>query len=97
MRIKTEKVSDTSSVLKLVEIKPISYFTSKYPVVVDLLDKPLDIAEIFAPASLEFQKTLIPADMRGDGVSPLPKAAEAPTTSYEFSNDKSDSEDDDET
>lgn len=90
LRVRTEKVSDTSRVLKLVEVKPLLHFVTKYPALEDMLMKPLDIPAIFAPEPLASQLYLIPENLRGDGVSPLPKGSDEPVaTSYEFNSAKS--------
>jgi hypothetical protein len=70
LRIKVEKVGDTANVLKYTEVKLLKDFIEKYPLVDEMLKKPLELDKIFAPSNLEFQKTLIPENLRGDGVSP---------------------------
>jgi hypothetical protein len=89
LRVKNEKVSDTKRTLKIVEIKPLQYFVEKYPAVEEMLLKPLDIPAIFAPESLEGQTRLIPQNLRGDGVTAMPRSEKEPAAvSYEFNQQK---------
>lgn len=76
LRVKTEKIGDKQSVLKYVEVKRLAEFIEKYPVVEGMLNKPLELDKIYAASNIEFQKTLIPDNMRGDGVSAAPRRAE---------------------
>lgn len=85
LRVKVEKSSEKKRILKIVEVKPLQHYVEKYPVVEKMLMEPLDIKGICAPTNLEYQLKLIPENVRGDGVSPLPKQKEAPAQSYEFS------------
>lgn len=88
LRVKVEKSSETKRILKVVEVKPLQHYVDKYPVVEKMLMEPLDIKGICAPMNLEGQLRLIPENLRGDGVSALPKQKEAPATEYEFSPSK---------
>ena len=74
IRIKSEKVGEKQSVLKLVECKPLAFFIDKHERLKKMLDEPLQLDKIFAPAGMSLQTTIIPEDMRGDGLSPAPRA-----------------------
>lgn len=96
LRIKMEKVGDNNKQIKLVEVKPLHAFVAKYPAIEAMLQTPLDLPAIFAPTPLEFQKSLIPADMRNDGVNPNPKAKsyEKVAENYELGATESSTDDD---
>lgn len=97
LRLFSEKVSDTQTILKFTEVRPIKAFIAKYPHIEEMLATPLKLDEIFAPTRLEAQQWMVPENLRGDGVSPAPKAkkdAAPPAEEYPLQND-SDEEDDD--
>lgn len=87
LRLQNEVTGEKSRSVRLVEIKPIGYFKTKYPAIEEMLAKPLDLPKIFAPSAMQLQNSLIPAEYRGDGVTPEPrktKGAAPATESYSF-------------
>lgn len=91
IRIISEVVGEKQRQLKLVDKRLLSTFVEKYPAVGEMLKKPLELDKIFAPSHLNYQAKIMPAEFRGDGVSPEPKknkdaapAAEA----YSFNGDE---------
>jgi hypothetical protein len=73
LRLISEKTSDTATVLKYTGVRPLKRFIDKYPAVQAMLETPLKIDEIKAPTSLSKQISLIPQNLRGDGITPHPK------------------------
>jgi hypothetical protein len=86
LRLISEKVDETSRVLKYTEVRTIKSFIDKYPAVQEMLSTPLPISEIFAPTPVEMQRWRVPEALRGDGVSPAPRTrkdnGEAPAEAY---------------
>ena len=79
------KPTPKRTILDFDEVRTLKYFTEKYPAVQELLNKPLDLKEIFAPTKLSWQTSRIPETLRGDGVTPVARRkqnAEAFTESY---------------
>jgi hypothetical protein len=101
LRLISEKVDETSRVLKYTEVRTIKSFVDKYPAVAEMLSTPLPISEIFAPTPVEMQRWRVPEALRGDGVSPAPRlrkdgSAEAPAEAYPLgSSGEADADDDD--
>lgn len=77
IKLISEKVGEKQRNLRFTDVRLISSFVEKYPDVQDMLDKPLALNEIFAPTRLESQTYMVPENMRGDGVSPAPRAKKA--------------------
>lgn len=94
LRLRQVETGEKTRKLELVEIAPLSRFTSKYPAVEEMLAKPLDLPTIFGPSNLNYQVKLIPERLRGDGVSPeakRTKGAVPAAESYNFSSEDEDS------
>lgn len=90
LRLIAEKVGEKQVILKFTEVRPIWMFVEKHPAVADMLAAPLKLTDIFAPTRLENQQYMIPEILRGDGVSPAPKAkkgAPPPAEPYTLSDD----------
>lgn len=90
LRLKQVETGEKSRKLDLVEIKPLSAFTAKYPAVLEMLNTPLELPKIFGPSNLNYQVKLIPERLRGDGVTPeakRTKGAAPAAESYSFSSD----------
>lgn len=73
LKLKSEKTSETSTILKYSKIKPIKKLLEEHPEIEPMLMNPLKVDEIFAPTNIAMQVKLVPDHLRGDGVSPSPK------------------------
>lgn len=99
IRIKATRPTEKTTILSFSEVKPIRYFTEKYPAVEELLNNPLDLNAIFKPTSLRLQTFRIPDHLRGDGVTPEPRRkqnADAVAEPYPLGRDDDDNTDDNE-